>query len=190
MPSSSRYLDRAQQKLRKVKNFVLMSAQNRDNRYVEEVEEEQAEKETSFEKDPNKNNEAVAAIDTSNMTEEAKKSIKEFVKDMSKAPAGKQLGVGAVAGWISGYIAMKVGKAAATAIGGSLIFLQIAHYKGYVKINWNQLTNDSQTIAEQVRGKLSRDTKTGVQKLQEFASQNVYLASGYAGGFLIGMASS
>jgi len=153
----------------------------RDNREVEEEEE----KEVSVEKP------TVEIISTEiAMSEEAKSTITKFVKDMSKAPAGKQLGVGAAAGWISGYLAMKVGKAAATAVGGSLILLQIAHYKGYVKINWNQLTNDSQTICEQMRDKLSKNTKTGVQKFQEFASENVYLASGYAGGFLIGMASS
>jgi len=153
----------------------------RDNREVEEEEE----KEVSVEKP------TVEIISTEiAMSEEAKNTITKFVKDMSKAPAGKQLGVGAAAGWISGYLAMKVGKAAATAVGGSLILLQIAHYKGYVKINWNQLTNDSQTICEQMRDKLSKNTQTGVQKFQEFASENVYLASGYAGGFLIGMASS
>lgn len=159
----------------------------RDNRDVEEEEE----KEVSVEKPTV---ESVASLiseaDAGAMSEEAKNTVAKFVKDMSKAPAGKQLGVGAAAGWVSGYLAMKVGKAAATAIGGSLILLQIAHYKGYVKINWNQLTNDSQTICEQMREKLSKNTKTGVQKFQEFASQNVYLASGYAGGFLIGMASS
>merc|ERR1719365_368371 len=100
------------------------------------------------------------------MSEEAKNTITKFVKDMSKAPAGKQLGVGAAAGWISGYVAMKVGKAAATAIGGSLILLQIAHYKGYVQINWNQLTNDSQTICEKMRDKLSKNTKTGFQSFR------------------------
>ena len=140
----------------------------RDNRDVEEEE-----KEVSVEK-------LITGADVA-MTEEAKNTVAKFVKDMSKAPAGKQLGVGAAAGWISGYLAMKVGKAAATAIGGSLILLQIAHYKGYVKINWNQLTNDSQTICDQMRDKLSKNTKSGVQKFQEFASQNVYLASGYAG---------
>ena len=146
----------------------------RDNRYAEE------EKETSEEKD----------FKITEMTDDAKNTIKKFVKDMSKAPAGKQLGVGALAGWVSGYVAMKLGKAAATAVGGTLILLQIAHYKGYVKINWNRLTNDSQTIAEQVRDKLSKNTQTGFQKFQDFASQNVYLAGGYAGGFLLGLASS
>jgi len=163
-----------------------------DNRFANEARDtEEAEKETSVEKDPNNSLvESGAVSAAAEMTDEAKNSIKKFVKDMSKAPAGKQLGVGAAAGWVSGYVAMKIGKAAATAIGGSLILLQIAHYKGYVKINWNRLTSDSQNIAEQVRDKLAINTKTGVQKFQDFAKENVFLASGYAGGFLLGMASS
>ena len=53
-----------------------------------------------------------------------------MLKEASKAPAPKQIGIGAACGWVSGYVMMKVGKAAATAVGGSLILLQIAHYKG------------------------------------------------------------
>jgi len=169
-------VDKAKTRVKKLCDKVMA----RDNREVEE----EIEKEVSVEKV------TTETIISSEMTEDAKDTIKKFVKDMSKAPAGKQLGVGAACGWISGYLAMKIGKAAATAVGGSLILLQIAHYKGYVKINWNQLTNDSQTIREQIQDKLSRNTQTGLQKFNEFASQNVYLASGYAGGFLIGMASS
>ena len=37
-------------------------------------------------------------------------------------------------GWAAGYVTMKAGKMAATAIGGTLLLLQIAHHKGYVKV--------------------------------------------------------
>ena len=57
-------------------------------------------------------------------------AVKKFAKDMSKAPAPKQIAVGAAAGWFVGYLSMKVGKAAATVVGGSLLVLQIAHHKG------------------------------------------------------------
>ena len=56
---------------------------------------------------------------------------------MSKAPAPKQLAVGATAGWLAGYLTMKVGKAAATMVGGSLLVLQIAHHKGKRFTLWN-----------------------------------------------------
>ena len=52
------------------------------------------------------------------------------MEDLSKAPVPKQLAVGGVAGWLSGYVTMKAGKMAATAIGGTLLLLQIAHRKG------------------------------------------------------------
>ena len=40
--------------------------------------------------------------------------MKKIIKEVSKAPAPKQIGIGAAAGWMSGYVMMKVGKAAAT----------------------------------------------------------------------------
>ena len=64
------------------------------------------------------------------MTNATMNAVKKFTKDMSKAPAPKQLAVGATAGWLAGYMTMKVGKAAATLVGGSLLVLQIAHHKG------------------------------------------------------------
>merc|ERR1712012_563059 len=36
-------------------------------------------------------------------------SFKKLMKEVSKAPAPKQIGIGAAAGWVSGYM-MKVGK--------------------------------------------------------------------------------
>ena len=43
---------------------------------------------------------------------------------------------------VTGYLAMKIGKTVATAIGGSLILLQIASHKGYININWNKVNKD------------------------------------------------
>ena len=39
-----------------------------------------------------------------------------------------------MSGWAAGYVTMKAGKMAATAIGGTLLLLQIAHHKGYIKV--------------------------------------------------------
>jgi len=74
----------------------------------------------------------VSQQETIDMSNDTKNAVKKFVKDMSKAPAPKQLAVGATAGWLAGYITMKVGKAAATMFGGSLLVLQIAHHKGSI----------------------------------------------------------
>ena len=70
--------------------------------------------------------------------------------DLARAPVPKQIAVGGAAGrdykerrhenvkyvpgWAAGYVTMKAGKMAATAIGGTLLLLQIAHHKGYIKV--------------------------------------------------------
>ena len=63
-----------------------------------------------------------------------KGAIAKVLADLSKAPVPKQIAVGGAAGWTAGYLTMKAGKMAATAIGGTLLLLQIAHHKGYIKV--------------------------------------------------------
>merc|ERR1712004_459377 len=145
-----------------------------------------AEKEVSEEKE-----EDTALIPSyEEISRETESTFKGWVKEVSKAPAPKQIGIGAACGWISGYVMMKVGKAAATAVGGSLILLQIAHYKGYVTADWNRITNDSSSFSDQVKDKLRIRTKSTGEKFMDFAKKNVYLAGGFTGGFFIGLASS
>lgn len=51
---------------------------------------------------------------------------------------------------------MKVGKAAACALGGGIILLEIANQKGYIKINWNKVNNKidkaTNTLEESITG--------------------------------------
>lgn len=37
---------------------------------------------------------------------------------------------------------MKIGKTIATAVGGSLILLQIARHNGYINVNWSKVNKD------------------------------------------------
>ena len=61
-------------------------------------------------------------------------SLSRILSDLGHASVPKQLAAGGAAGWVSGYLTMKAGKMAATAIGGTLLLLQIAHHKGYIKV--------------------------------------------------------
>merc|ERR1712088_434285 len=124
------------------------------------------------------------------LSRDTETTFKKMIKEVSKAPAPKQIGIGAACGWVSGYVMMKVGKAAATAVGGSLILLQIAHYKGYVTVDWNRITNDSSSFSDRMKDKLKIQTKSTGEKFADFAKKNVYLAGGFTGGFFIGLASS
>jgi len=141
-----------------------------------------AEKEVSEEKD--------SLISYEEISRDTETTFKKLLKEASKAPAPKQIGIGAACGWVSGYVMMKVGKAAATAVGGSLILLQIAHYKGYVTVDWNRITNDSSSFSDRMKDKLKIQTKSTGEKFADFAKKNVYLAGGFTGGFFIGLASS
>jgi len=51
--------------------------------------------------------------------------FKNFFIDLKKSSNSNQLAVGAIGGWAAGYIAAKFGKIAATAIGGSLLLIQV-----------------------------------------------------------------
>merc|ERR1711997_899667 len=113
-----------------------------------------AEKEVSEEKDEG------CIISYDEISRDTETTFKKLVKEASKQPAPKQIGIGAACGWVSGYLMMKVGKAAATAVGGSLILLQIAHYKGYVTVDWNRMANDSSTFSERMKDKLKLKTRT------------------------------
>merc|ERR1719245_2381205 len=143
-----------------------------------------AEKEVSEEKDEG------SIISYDDISRDTETTFKRLVKEASKAPAPKQIGIGAACGWVSGYIMMKVGKAAATAVGGSLILLQIAHYKGYVTVDWNRITNETSSLSDRMKQKLRLQTKSTGEKMMDFAQKNIYLAGGFTGGFFIGIASS
>ena len=58
------------------------------------------------------------------MARDGEYSVKRVMKDLSKASPPKQLAIGAGTGWLVGYTTMKLGKAVATTIGGTILLLQ------------------------------------------------------------------
>lgn len=46
----------------------------------------------------------------------------------------RQMIYGGLSGWVTGFLAMKVGKAVAIAVGGGIIILQIANHQGYINV--------------------------------------------------------
>jgi hypothetical protein len=52
------------------------------------------------------------------------------------------------------------------------------------------MTTDSTSMADKLKKKLHIKSKTGMQKFQDFASKNIYVAGGFTGGFFLGIASS
>jgi len=67
-----------------------------------------------------------------------------------KSAIARQMLFGGVSGWVTGFLAMKVGKAVAFAVGGGIIIMQIANHQGYIKINWSRLRRDVDNVANKI----------------------------------------
>lgn len=67
----------------------------------------------------------------------------------------------------TGFILMKVGRAAAATIGSGVILLQVANYNGYININWDKLTRKAEKISEQLEDSGSSKNKNFLKKVIE-----------------------
>lgn len=110
-----------------------------------------------------------------------------------KHSVATQLLIGGITGWCTGFIFQKVGKLAATAVGGSVFLLQLANHTGYIKVDWKRLEKDMKKAKEQLRirkrAQIPNEVKSKAEELVSFVKQNVLVTGGFFGGFLLGMVS-
>ncbi|XP_029476540.1 FUN14 domain-containing protein 1A-like [Oncorhynchus nerka] len=109
-----------------------------------------------------------------------------------KYDVATQLAIGGVSGWCAGYLFQKVGKLAASAVGGGFFLLQIANHTGYIKVDWKRVERDVNKAKKQLKlntEKPSKEVRTKVDEVQTFVVKNIVLTGGFAGGFLLGLAS-
>uniref|UniRef100_F6QMB1 FUN14 domain-containing protein 2 n=1 Tax=Macaca mulatta TaxID=9544 RepID=F6QMB1_MACMU len=110
-----------------------------------------------------------------------------------KYSVATQLFIGGVTGWCTGFIFQKVGKLAATAVGGGFFLLQLANHTGYIKVDWQRVEKDMKKAKEQLKIRKSNQMPTEVRSKAEevvsFVKKNVLVTGGFFGGFLLGMAS-
>ncbi|XP_042230544.1 FUN14 domain-containing protein 1-like isoform X2 [Homarus americanus] len=117
--------------------------------------------------------------------------LQQFMQDLTKQPVTKQVAVGGLSGWVVGYLSMKVGKVAATVVGGSLIIMQLAAHKGYIKVDWNRVNRDLEKNAKKLKQEVEStvNARAGDEAVR-FARENIVLATSFGGGVLLGIASS
>lgn len=113
--------------------------------------------------------------------------IDQALTEMEKATPAKQLLVGGISGWVSGYVCGKVGRIAAVAVGGSIILLQIAHYQGFIQINWNRLERRLEDTRRHLNEQTFDNLPFVVEYLREFARRHFLLTGSFFAGFLVGM---
>jgi serine/threonine kinase 3 len=91
--------------------------------------------------------------------------IDRMLGDVGKYSSTKQLIIGGISGWCMGFITMKVGKAAAFALGGVVMLLQIATHKGYIQVNWDHVYKQADKVTDILRGKTTGQGPTLMEKV-------------------------
>ncbi|XP_069745405.1 FUN14 domain-containing protein 1 [Narcine bancroftii] len=109
-----------------------------------------------------------------------------------KYSVATHLMMGGVTGWCAGFVFQKIGKLAATAIGGGFLLMQVANHSGYIKIDWKRVEKDVNKAKRQLSKKANKaapEINTLIEESAEFVKKNIVLTSGFVGGFLLGLAS-
>ncbi|KAG3271203.1 FUNDC2-like, partial [Ictidomys tridecemlineatus] len=110
-----------------------------------------------------------------------------------KYSVATQLLIGGVTGWCTGFIFQKVGKLAATTVGGGFFLLQLANYTGYIKVDWQRVEKDMKKTKEQLKirksNQIPTEVKSKAEEVVSFVKKNVLVTGGFFGGFSLGMAS-
>ncbi|XP_056099493.1 FUN14 domain-containing protein 1-like [Rhinichthys klamathensis goyatoka] len=109
-----------------------------------------------------------------------------------KYSVATQIMMGGFTGWCVGYLFQRVGKITATAVGGGFLLLQIANHSGYVQVDWKKVEKDVNKAKRHLKKKANKATpeiNTFIEEASEFVKKNIVVSSGFAGGFLLGLAS-
>ncbi|XP_006001394.1 FUN14 domain-containing protein 1 isoform X1 [Latimeria chalumnae] len=109
-----------------------------------------------------------------------------------KYSVATQIMMGGISGWCAGFLFQKVGKLAATAVGGGFLLLQIANHSGYVQVDWKRVERDVNKAKRQLKkraNKAAPEINNFIEESSEFVKRNIVLSSGFVGGFLLGLAS-
>ncbi|XP_008193497.1 FUN14 domain-containing protein 1 [Tribolium castaneum] len=119
----------------------------------------------------NQNNKKIVKMD--DPENKAKSFIEKFVGDISKYSATKQIALGTTSGWVTGFLAMRVGKTAALALGGGIILLEIANEKGYIKINWDKVQKNLDKVSDKVEEKMTGQAPGWMDKVERYVDKQV-----------------
>lgn len=111
--------------------------------------------------------------------------------ELSTKSVPVQISIGASSGWVAGYLFQKVGKLAATAVGGGFFLILVGHQTGYLRIDWQRVERDvSKTqsrITEEAEKRLPQVSGL-VYQAKDLIKKNVILSSSFGAGFLLGVA--
>lgn len=110
---------------------------------------------------------------------------------LDKYPNSSRLTLGGIGGCLTGYVAKKIGKTAASAVGGGIAIIQIAHKMGYVKFDTRRMNRDARQLEQTIRDEVRANQSTLdliLSNSQNFVETNTPYAVGFTAGFFLGLA--
>lgn len=72
----------------------------------------------------------------------------------------------------------------------SLSFEQFAQQYGYIRVDWARVQKDVDAAKKELEKRASKDLPKFLDRVHQFVADNVLLAGGFSGGFLLGLASA
>lgn len=107
--------------------------------------------------------------------------------DICSSSPTKQMVIGGVSGWCTGYVAGKIGKMVLVAFGGSIIILQLAQSQGLVQINWKAIESKVTQTQKKVKRELSDKLPTLIERVKDYSKSHIYLSGSFCLGLLFGV---
>lgn len=112
--------------------------------------------------------------------------VQRYFGELAKASAPKQIAVGGLMGYGTGYVFAKVSRATAATLGGGLLLLQIGAYQGYITVNRSKAKKEVEKARKKLNKALGRNYHF-FDHVIDFAKENAVLACSFGAGFLIGV---
>eukprot|EP00128_Syssomonas_multiformis_P002684 Colp12_sorted_trinity150504_noHs@6852 len=125
------------------------------------------------------------AIQTNNT---GNNTVDELAKKLL-SPAGTQIALCGLSGYIAGYAAKKIGKAALLCFATGFLLIQGAGASGVIKIDWKLAQEKAVAVLDQTGdGKVDeKDLKEAAVKAKEVFVQNMPASASFTAGFAVGL---
>lgn len=94
----------------------------------------------------------------------------------------RDLAVGSLSGLCSGMMFRRVGKLITVSFTGGIFLIRVMEQKGYLKINWDKLTEDY----DQSKTKLG-DSDQIISRVKKYFMTYQCFSAAFVGGFLLGV---
>lgn len=129
----------------------------------------------------------VTGVDRSSIENAVDNSLMVLVRQ----PPLRQFGMGLGAGWLSGYVFIKVSQLAAILGGCSALIIWGAHSAGIIEFNWERVrgitdSNTALTVRQFTEHTLQERNHI-IDRVLQFCRAHVFISSGFATGVIISL---